>query len=86
MHRHSIDLAGLLFGLAFTIAGTSFLVRETTNTSVDPAWATGLGLMLLGTVALVATLARATGRDRAEVAGPDATEPAESIGPDESDE
>jgi len=31
MHRHSIDLAGLLFGLAFTIAGTSFLVRETTR-------------------------------------------------------
>jgi hypothetical protein len=62
MHRHSIDLGGLLFGLAFAIAGTSFLVRETTNTTVDPAWATGLGLMLLGAVALVVTLGRATRR------------------------
>jgi hypothetical protein len=68
MHRHSTDLAALLFGLAFAIAGTSFLVRETTDTAVDPAWVTGLGLMLLGTVALVATLARAAGRDRSEPA------------------
>jgi len=66
MHRHSSDLIALLFGLAFAIAGTCFLVRETTDAAIDPAWATGLGLILLGTVALVATLARATGRDRAE--------------------
>ena len=57
MHRHSTDLVGLLFGLAFAIAGTCFLVRETTDAAIDPAWATGLGLILLGTVALVATLA-----------------------------
>jgi hypothetical protein len=74
MHRHSIDLGGLLFGLAFAIAGTSFLVRETTDTTIDPAWATGLGLMLLGAVALVVTLARATNRDRVESAPPDAPE------------
>ena len=79
MHRHSIDLAALLFGLAFAIAGTSFLVRETTDTAVDPAWVTGLGLMLLGTVALVATLARAAGRDRAE---PAAAESPEALGSD----
>lgn len=60
MHRHSIDLSGLLIGLAFAIAGTSFLVRETTDTTVDPAWAIGFGLMLLGAVALVVTLGRAT--------------------------
>ncbi|MDQ1481818.1 MAG: hypothetical protein QOI44_2679 [Actinomycetota bacterium] len=74
MHRHSIDLGGLLFGLAFAIAGTSFLVRETTDTTIDPAWATGLGLMLLGAVALVVTLARATNRDRVESAPPDVAE------------
>jgi hypothetical protein len=68
MHRHSTDLVGLLFGIAFAIAGTCLLVRETTDAAIDPAWATGLGLMLLGTVALVATLARATRRDRAEAA------------------
>jgi hypothetical protein len=74
MHRHSIDLGGLLFGLAFAIAGTSFLVRETTDTTIDPAWATGLGLMLLGAVALVVTLARATNRDRVGSAPPDVPE------------
>jgi hypothetical protein len=71
MHRHSIDLGALLFGLAFAIAGTSFLVRETTDTTIDPAWATGLGLMLLGAVALVVTLARNTDRDRRDSALPE---------------
>jgi len=79
MHRHSSDLVGLLFGLAFAIAGTTFLVREATDANIDPAWATGVGLMLLGTVALVATLARATGRDRLEPAPPGSVEPAESV-------
>ncbi|MDQ1511238.1 MAG: hypothetical protein QOG50_3082 [Actinomycetota bacterium] len=75
MHRHSTDLVALLFGLAFAIAGTCFLVREATDAAIDPAWATGLGLILLGTVALVATLARATGRDRAEAAFSESPEP-----------
>jgi hypothetical protein len=78
MHRHSSDLVGLLFGLAFAIAGASFLVGETTDANIDPAWATGVGLMLLGSVALVATLARASGRDRFQTA------PAESVAPAES--
>jgi hypothetical protein len=71
MRRHSIDLVGLLFGIAFTVAGAGFLVRETTDTAVDPAWVTGLGLMFLGAVALVATLARASGRAHAEPAAPE---------------
>ena len=63
MRRHSPDLVGLIFGMAFVIAGVGFLVHETTDTVVNPAWATGLGLMLLGAIALVATLARGP-RDR----------------------
>jgi hypothetical protein len=59
MRRHSTDLVGLLFGLAFTAAGIGFLLHETTGTAVDPVWSSGLGLILLGVVALVATLARA---------------------------
>jgi hypothetical protein len=63
MRRHSTDLVGLIFGTAFTIAGVAFLVNEVTDTNVNPAWVTGLGLMLLGAVALIATLVRGP-RDR----------------------
>jgi len=58
MRRHPTDLVGLIFGAAFAIAGVAFLVNEVTATSVNPAWATGLGLMLLGALALIATVAR----------------------------
>jgi hypothetical protein len=65
MRRHSTDLVGLIFGTAFAIAGVGFLVNEATDTVVNPAWATGLGLMLVGAVALIATLVRgAWDRDR----------------------
>ena len=66
MYRHSTDLGGLLFGMAFAIAGIAFLLHETTDSDIDPAWVTGLGLMLLGTVALVVTIARAARPDRVE--------------------
>ena len=58
MRRHSTDLVGLIFGTAFVIVGVGFLVRETTDRAVDPVWTTGLGLMLLGAIALIATVAR----------------------------
>ena len=66
MRRHSTDLVGLLFGIAFAVAGAAFLLHETTDTAVDPAWVSGLGLMFLGAVALVATLARGSGRTHVE--------------------
>ena len=58
MKRHRIDLVGLLFGSAFMIAGVGYLLRETTDVVSDPTWATGLGLLLLGAIALAATLGR----------------------------
>ena len=64
MHRHRTDLVGLLFGPAFAIAGVGFLVHEVDRHDRSiPAWATGLGLMLLGAVALVGTLARGPRHD-----------------------
>ena len=63
MRRHSTDLVGLLFGVTFAFAGVGFLVREATDTSVDWAWVIGLGLMLLGAIALIATLARGPRHD-----------------------
>jgi hypothetical protein len=59
MKRHPTDIVALLFGLAFAIAGASFIVYETTDRTVDPAWVTGGGLILLGAIALAMTLARA---------------------------
>ena len=75
MHRHSTDLVGLIFGTAFAIAGVAFLVNEVTDTNVNPAWATGLGLMLLGAVALIATLVRGP-RDHDQHDHHDAWQPA----------
>jgi hypothetical protein len=66
MRRHRLDLVALLFGFAFAIAGAGYLLRETTDAISNPTWATGLGMILLGAIALVATLAR--GRDDAEPA------------------
>ena len=62
MTKHSTDLAALLFGLAFAIAGGIVLVTQATNFDVSPQWGTAVGLIVLGVVALVATVARA-GRD-----------------------
>ena len=58
MRHHRLDLVALLFGSAFAIAGAGYLLRETTNAISDATWATGLGLLLLGAIALVATLAQ----------------------------
>jgi len=58
MQPHRTNLFALLFGAAFAIAGVGLLVRETTDVVSDPTWATGLGLVLLGAIALVATVGR----------------------------
>ena len=78
MRRHLTDLVGLLFGVAFAVAGTAFLLRETTDASVDPAWVSGLGLMFLGAIALVATLARSSGHGRVEPIAADLPTPPDS--------
>ena len=65
MKRHPTDLVALLFGLAFTIAGGIVLVTQATNFDVSPQWGTAVGLIVLGAVALVATVARA-GSDRVD--------------------
>ena len=58
MQSHRTDLVALLFGAAFAITGVGYLLRETTDAISNPTWATGLGMILLGAIALVATLAR----------------------------
>ena len=59
MRQHRSDLVALLFGLAFTIAGALVIVTQASGLDVDPHWGAAAGLILLGVVALVATVARA---------------------------
>jgi hypothetical protein len=58
MKRHQIDLIALIFGLAFAMVGTGFLVNETTGRDFNPGWAAAVGLVTLGLVALATTLVR----------------------------
>ncbi len=62
MTKHPTDLLALLFGLAFTIAGAIVVVTQATSFDVSPQWGAAVGLIVLGVVALAATVARA-GRD-----------------------
>ena len=58
MKRHSTDMLALLFGLAFGATGAAFLVHEATGRAIDPAWVSAIGFVLLGSIALAATLLR----------------------------
>jgi len=58
MKKHPTDLVALLFGLAFAIAGGIVLVTQATDFDVSPQWGAAVGLIVLGAVALVATVAR----------------------------
>ena len=59
MNQHRTDLLALLFGLAFVIASASVIVTQATGVDVNPHWGAAVGLIMLGVVALVATVARA---------------------------
>ena len=59
MKQHPTDLVALLFGLAFAIAGGIVIVTQATSVDVSPQWGAAVGLIVLGVVALVATVARA---------------------------
>ncbi len=61
MKTHRSDLVALLFGLAFTIAGALVIATQVSGLDVNPHWGAAAGLILLGIVALVATVARARG-------------------------
>jgi hypothetical protein len=62
MQRHPIDLLALLFGLAFAISGVIVLITQSTSLDVSPQWGAAVGLIVLGVVALAATVARADHR------------------------
>jgi hypothetical protein len=79
LRRHRIDLVALLFGSAFTIAGVGYLLRETTDAISNPTWATGLGMIFLGAIALVATLARSRDDSDSAPASVASSEPVDDL-------
>jgi hypothetical protein len=68
MKQHRTDLLALLFGLAFSIAGTIVIVTQATSIDVSPAWGAAVGLIVLGVVALAATVTRAANDSLSRVA------------------
>jgi hypothetical protein len=58
MERHPTDFVELLFGLAFLAAGGGFLVRQTTDRVVDPAWVAAIALVTIGCAFLALTVLR----------------------------
>jgi hypothetical protein len=67
MERHPTDFIELFFGLAFLAAGGGFIVRQTTDQSVDPAWIAAIALVTVGCAFLALTLLR---RPRPELLAP----------------
>jgi hypothetical protein len=76
MERHPTDFTELFFGLAFLAAGGGFLVRQTTDQAVDPAWVAAIALVTIGCAFLALTVLR---RPRPELIAP--TAPIEPIEP-----
>jgi hypothetical protein len=62
MKSHRTDLAALIFGLAFVVAGGAFLFDELSDDAFDPAWTFSIAFVLIGVIALATTLVRG-GRD-----------------------
>ena len=81
MTRHRIDLFALLFGIAFAFAGLVLFATQFTDTTPGPRWTIAFGLILLGSVTLIATVANGLRAHEAPGAVPQPP-PA----PDESDD
>jgi hypothetical protein len=58
MKQHSMDLAALVFGVAFTISGAVIMLAESTSVDIGPLWGIALVSIAVGVVTLLVTLAR----------------------------
>jgi hypothetical protein len=83
MKQHPTDLVALLFGLAFALAGGIVLVTQATNFDVSPQWGAAVSLIVLGVVALAATVARMGTDTYARVP---VEEPAAAASPEDRDD
>jgi len=81
MRQHSIDLFALLSGLAFAIAGGGVVIAQATDSAVSGRAAAAAGLILLGVVALAATLLRNRAATPVDAPGVDSSESHDAVSP-----
>jgi hypothetical protein len=58
MKRHSLDLAALVFGVAFAISGALILLAESTDVGIGPLWGFAVVSIAVGVVTLLVTVVR----------------------------
>ena len=58
MKQHSLDLAALVFGVAFAIAGAVIILSESTDLDIGPLWGFAVVSIAVGVVTLLVTLVR----------------------------
>jgi hypothetical protein len=81
MKRHPLDVLALLFGLAFAISGVIVVLTQSTSVDVSPQWGAAVGLIVLGVVALAATIARTDDRRVRPAAAHDPASPVSAEDP-----
>jgi hypothetical protein len=59
MKQHSLDLAALVFGVAFTLAGAIIILAESTDLDIGPLWGFAVVSIAVGVVTLLVTVLRA---------------------------
>jgi hypothetical protein len=58
MKQHSLDLAALVFGVAFTLAGGIIVLAERTDLDIGPLWGFAVVSIAVGVVTMLVTLLR----------------------------
>ena len=58
MKQHSLDLAALVFGVAFALSGAVILLAESTRVDIGPLWGFAVVSIAVGVVTLLVTLVR----------------------------
>jgi hypothetical protein len=59
MKQHPLDLAALVFGVAFALAGAIIVLAESTDLDIGALWGFAVVSIAVGVVTLLVTLLRA---------------------------
>ena len=86
MKQHSLDLAALVFGVAFAISGAVIMLAESTRVDIGPLWGFAVVSIAVGVVTLLVTVVRSRHEPVEAPDGPTATvsvatsEPSDDLG------